>query len=106
MSLQNTFIHHVYFWLKNPESKEDLQKLVAGLEALSAVPEIKLFHIGTPAATDREVIDNTYAVSWLNVFETAKDQDVYQTHPLHLKFIEDCSHLWSKVKVYDSVQHQ
>ena len=106
MSLQNTFIHHVYFWLKHPESKEDLQKLIAGLEALSTVPEIKLFHIGTPAATDREVIDNTYAVSWLNIFENAKDQDVYQTHPLHLKFIEDCSHLWSKVKVYDSIQHQ
>lgn len=106
MSLHNTFIHHVYFWLKNPESKEDLQKLVAGLEALSAVPEIKLFHIGIPAATDREVIDNTYAVSWLNIFETAQDQDVYQTHPLHLKFIEECSHLWSKVKVYDSIQHQ
>ena len=106
MSLKNTFIHHVYFWLKNPESKEDLQKLIAGLEALSTVSEIKLFHIGTPAATDREVIDNTYAVSWLNIFETAHDQDVYQTHPLHLKFIEDCSHLWSKVKVYDSIQHQ
>lgn len=106
MSLQNTFIHHVYFWLKHPESKEDLQKLIAGLEALSAVPEIKFFHIGTPAATDREVIDNTYAVSWLNVFASAHDQDVYQTHPLHLKFIEDCSHLWSKVKVYDSIQHQ
>jgi hypothetical protein len=80
--------------------------LIAGLEALSTVPEIKLFHIGTPAATDREVIDNTYAVSWLNIFETSQDQDVYQTHPLHLKFIEDCSHLWSKVKVYDSIQHQ
>ena len=83
-----------------------MQKLIAGLEALSTVPEIKLFHIGTPAATDREVIDNTYAVSWLNIFETSQDQDVYQTHPLHLKFIEDCSHLWSKVKVYDSIQHQ
>ena len=53
MSLNNTFIHHVYFWLKHPESKEDLQQLIAGLEGLSAVPEIHLFHIGTPAATDR-----------------------------------------------------
>ena len=105
MGLQNTFIHHVYFWLKNPDSKEDLQALIAGLEALSAVPEIKLFHIGVPAATDREVIDNSYAVSWLNVFATAADQDTYQSHPLHLKFIADCAHLWSRVKVYDSIQH-
>ncbi|MEC7471585.1 MAG: Dabb family protein, partial [Pseudomonadota bacterium] len=27
----------------------------------------------------------------------------YQTHPLHVKFVEQCSHLWSKVVVYDSV---
>ena len=105
MELKNTFIHHVYFWLKNPESKEDLQALIAGLEALSVVSEIKMFHIGLPAPTNREVIDNTYAVSWLNIFETAEDQDTYQTHPLHLKFISDCSHLWSHVKVYDSIQH-
>lgn len=105
MELKNHFIHHVYFWMKNPESKEDVKQLIAGLEALSVVKEIKIFHIGIPAATDREVIDNSYAVSWLNIFETAADQDTYQTHPLHLEFIKNCSHLWSKVKVYDSIQH-
>jgi hypothetical protein len=24
---------------------------------------------------------------------------------MHLKFIHDCSKLWSKVKVYDSIQY-
>ena len=105
MELKNTFIHHVYFWLKNPESKEDLQKLVEGLEALASVEEIKMYHIGVPAPTDREVIDNTYSISWLNIFETSEDHDAYQIHPKHLKFISDCSSLWSKVKVYDSLQH-
>lgn len=103
MEINKSFIHHVYFWLKNPESKEDLQKLIAGLEALSKVKEIASFHIGKPASTDREVIDSTYAVSWLNIFDREEDQEVYQTHPLHLKFIEECSSLWSKVVVYDSV---
>lgn len=105
MELKNTFIHHVYFWLKHPESKEDLQKLVEGLEALATVEEIKMYHIGVPAPTDREVIDNTYSISWLNIFETSEDHDAYQIHPKHLKFISDCSSLWGKVKVYDSLQH-
>ena len=105
MELKNTFIHHVYFWLKHPESKEDLQKLVEGLEALATVKEIKMYHIGVPAPTDREVIDNTYSISWLNIFETSEDHDAYQVHPKHLKFISDCSSLWGKVKVYDSLQH-
>jgi hypothetical protein len=105
MELKNNFIHHVYFWLKNPGSKEDLAALIKGLEKLSAVPQIKFFHIGLPADTNRDVIDTTYAVSWLNVFETAEDQDVYQIHPMHLQFIEECKHLWRKVVVYDSIQH-
>ncbi len=104
MDLKNSFVHHVYFWLKNPDSKEDLQKLVEGLQALSVVKEIKAFHIGKPAPTNREVIDSSYAVSWLNVFETEEDERIYQSHPLHLKFIADCSMLWQKVIVYDSLQ--
>ena len=100
---KNGFIHHVFFWLKNPESKEDLSELIAGLQKLSKALTIKDFHIGQPANTNRDVIDTTYAASWLLLFENAEDQDVYQTDPVHLKFIEECSHLWSKVVVYDTV---
>lgn len=100
---KNVFIHHVFFWLKNPESLADRDKLVAGLLKLSAVKTIHSFHIGKPADTNREVIERGYAISWLLHFENADDQASYQTDPIHLKFVEDCSHLWSKVIVYDSV---
>lgn len=97
--------HHVYFWLKNPESKDDLTALLLGVKSLTSIETIKGFHIATPAATeDRGVIDNSYAVSWLAFFDNEADEHIYQTHPTHLKFIEDCGHLWSKVVVYDSVQ--
>jgi Tfp pilus assembly protein PilO len=101
--MKNIFVHHVYFWLKNTGNAEDLGKLVAGLKKLSAVKTIKQFHIGKPAATSREVIDGSYAVSLLTLFDNKADQDSYQTDPIHLKFIEECSSLWSKVIVYDSV---
>jgi hypothetical protein len=100
---KNMFVHHVYFWLKNPGNKEDFSKLVNGLEALSKVGTIKMFHIGKPADTNREVIDRSYAVSWMCIFENAADQESYQKDPIHLKFIADCSSLWSKVVVYDSI---
>jgi hypothetical protein len=100
---KNGFIHHVFFWLKNPGSEEDLDKLLEGLQKLSTAPTIRDFHIGKAAHTNRDVIDTTYAASWLVLFETAEDQDVYQTDPVHLKFIEECSHLWSRVVVYDSI---
>lgn len=97
------FVHHVYFWLKNPASRNDKDKLVEGLKKLSKVKTIKMFHIGQPASTNREVIDSSYAISWLVLFDNKEDQDSYQTDPIHLKFVEECSPLWEKVLVYDSV---
>ncbi len=101
--IENKFIHHVYFWLKNAASKEDRAKLIEGLTKLSKVKTIKTFHIGQPADTNRDVIDRSYAISWFTMFDNAADQQSYQVDPIHLKFVEDYSHLWSKVIVYDSV---
>ena len=102
MPVKNIFVHHVYFWLKNPDSKEDKNKLIDGLKKLSKVKTIKFLHIGQPAGTSRDVIDSSYAVSWLVFFDTKEDQDSYQTDPIHLKFVEECSPVWTKVIVYDS----
>jgi len=96
------FVHHVYIWLKEPGNREAFDRLVAGLEKLSRVRTIQMSHIGRPADTDREVIDRSYSVSWLTLFASKADQDAYQSDPIHLKFVEECSALWSKVVVYDS----
>ncbi len=104
MLSQTMFVHHVYFWLNKPGDKEDHKSLLLGLQGtLSTVPGIKAFHIGIPADTHRDVIDSSYALSWLAVFDNKEDQDAYQIDPIHLKFIDDCKHLWSRVLVYDSI---
>lgn len=95
-------IHHVFFWLKNPDSKEDLARLIAGLQTLRQIKIIRQLLIGVPASTEkREVVDNSYHVSELMFFNNLADQKAYQDHPVHQKFIADCSHLWQKVVVYD-----
>ena len=63
------FIHHVYFWLKNPSSEADKNKLIEGLTGLSKVPTIRFHHIGTPASTNRSVIERGYSVSWMLFFD-------------------------------------
>lgn len=97
------FIHHVYFWLNNPDSREDKAKLIAGLQKLAvSAKTIQQHHIGVPSSTNRDVIDRSYAVSWCLFFKNKAEQDIYQTDPAHLKFIEECSSVWKKVIVYDS----
>lgn len=103
MQLNTVFIHHVFFWLKNPSSSADLDELLEGLQKLSAVKTIRQYHVGRPASTNRAVIDNSYAVSWCLFFDSLEDEESYQVDPIHLNFVKECSHLWSKVVVYDTV---
>lgn len=102
MQLQNIFIHHVFFWLKE-NNNENYKQLINGLKKLASAEMIKQFHIGIPADTNRDVVENTYSVSWMIFFDNAADQEAYQVDPIHLKFVDECSHLWNKVTVFDSV---
>jgi len=98
-------VHHVFFWLKNPESKADRDKLVAGVKTLSKIPTVKELHVGVVASTEkRDVVDNSWGVSELMFFSDLEGQAVYQTHPIHLEFIKNYSQLWEKVVVYDVLE--
>jgi hypothetical protein len=97
-------VHHVFFWLKNPGSKEDRDLLVAGVKTLSKIETVRELRVGVVAATEkRDVVDNSWAVSELMFFSDLAGQAAYQNHPVHLEFIKNCSHLWEKVIVYDAV---
>ncbi|MFO7620391.1 MAG: Dabb family protein [Bacteroidales bacterium] len=101
--LEGKFIHHVFFWMKEPVTQQARDKFEKALKDLVTVETIVDHHLGIPAPTDRGVIDNTYAYSLLTTFRNKADQDIYQTHPTHLKFIDDCQDLWERVVVYDSI---
>jgi hypothetical protein len=101
MLLKNTFVHHVHFWLKD---KADKQHLIDGLNTLQPITHIRDIHIGLPANTNRDVIDRSYDVSLLLLFDTPASQDAYQTDPTHVHFAENYAKpLCSKVVVQDSV---
>ena len=98
-------VHHVFFWLKNKDSKEDLNRLLQGLKTLEKIETVRKIHIGVPASTElREVVDASFSASELLFFDDLAGQKIYQDHALHQKFIADCSHLWEKVIVYDAIE--
>ena len=96
-------VHHVFFWLKNPDSKQDLARLLAGLRTLAGIDTVRGIHIGVPADTEqRGVVDASYSASEVLFFDDVAGQDAYQVHPIHEKFVADCEHLWQRVVVYDA----
>jgi len=101
--IKGIFIHHVYFWLKDPGNEEHKKALITGLQKLSSVKTILRYSIGIPANTSRGVVDSSYSISWILIFNNADDQDSYQVDPIHLQFVEECKHLWNRVQVYDTI---
>ena len=100
---KQVLVHHAIFWLKNPSSLEDRDKLVAGVKSLGKIETIRKLHVGVPASTEkRDVVDNSFAVSEIMFFDNESDQKTYQDHPVHQKFIKEHSHLWERVVVYDA----
>jgi hypothetical protein len=104
VKLTGALMHHVFFWLKEPDNKAHRNQFEKALEDLIKVETIKVSHIGVPAETEeRGVVENSYTYSYMVMFDSPEDQNIYQKHPLHLKFIEENEQLWEKVVVYDSV---
>jgi hypothetical protein len=96
------FSHIVIFWTQpgKPQAVEDL--LTGAKKYLAPIPGVLHFHVGAMVPSHRPVVDQSYQVALNVVFPTKQAQDDYQTHPLHLEFIEkvfkpNCQ----KVVVYD-----
>jgi len=100
---ETNFIHHVFFWLKNPNDKKEREKFETALKEMGTIESISLVHIGTPADTNRPIIDTSYHYSLLVGFKNKVDHDIYQEHPIHDKFRNEYSDMWTKVQIYDSV---
>lgn len=98
------FVHNVYFWLKNPDNKQDRADFEASLKKfLKSSKYAKTHFIGTPAKTPREVVDNSWTYSLILTFPSKEIQNKYQDEDVHHVFIEESEDLWERVQVYDSV---
>ena len=97
-------IHHAIFWLKNPASAADRDKLVEGVKTLAGIGKIKQLYVGIVADTEkRDVVDQSWGVSEIMFFDNLENQASYQSDPIHQAFIKNYSHLWEKVIVYDAM---
>src|SRR5690606_5395196 len=45
-------VHHVFFWLKNADFKENLSKLLAGLRSLEDIVNVRCIHFGVSAESE------------------------------------------------------
>lgn len=95
--------HIVFFTLAEANDENRSRLIKACKKYLDKHDGVVYFGVGVNASEyTREVNDRDYDVALHLVFETAAHQDAYQTHPRHVKFVEECAGLWKKVRVFDS----
>lgn len=95
------FIHSVYFWLRDDLTDQQRAEFRDGLKQLGRIDTVRASFLGTPAGTDRSVVDNSYHYAWIVHFDNKADHEHYQQVDVHLAFGVRCSGLWSDLKIYD-----
>lgn len=96
------FLHTVLFWLRPDLSPAQIADFAAGVRQLMMIPTVRFRYLGTPAETDRPVIDRTYSFKLVVGFDDRAGHDVYQDIDVHLDFIKRFSSYWTKVQIYDA----
>ena len=96
------FVHSVYFWLKDNLSEQDRRKFEEELRSLLTIESVSHGFIGSPAATDRPVVDATYSRALIVFFEDEAGHDAYQEDPIHDRFRVDCEPFWQRILIYDA----
>ncbi len=94
--------HIVIFWT-DPSNPSAPDALIEGAKKyLTGIPGATHFHVGKMSPSPRSVVEQSYQVGLRIEFENKAAEEIYQSHPLHLEFVEksfkpNCI----KVVVYD-----
>jgi hypothetical protein len=95
--------HVVLFWAKSDLTAAERADFADGLRTLLSIPSVSAGWVGTPSATNRAVVDRSYAFGLTVRFEDMAAHDAYQIDPIHDAFHARCVKYWTKVVVYDVV---
>lgn len=81
--------HIVIFWTdKSDEAARE--KIRAGAETLTGIPGVLNYRFGPPLASDRGAVDDTFALALAMDFPDEETAATYQSHPLHVQFVNEC----------------
>ncbi|MEM1358105.1 MAG: Dabb family protein [Bacteroidota bacterium] len=97
-------IHTVYFWLNDDVDEVAAKSFEEGVWSLEEIPSVKRMFVGPAASTpSRDVVDNSFDYALIVWFDDVAGHDIYQEHPIHLKFVEEQGAKFKKVQVHDNV---
>ena len=77
--------HIVLIWLKRPDNIEDHLAIRRASDELREIPGIRFLDTGTPLASDRPIVDDSFDIGVTMRFDSAAALRAYENHPLHVR---------------------
>lgn len=97
-------VHTVFFYLRPELAAAERAVFAEEVARLGTIATVRRFHAGRPAPVPpRPVIDLSFDWSITCIFDDVAGHDAYQIDPVHLRFIERCREMWTRVQVYDAL---
>ena len=101
---ESSVIHVVLLWLNEPGNVEHRRELIEVSRSFASIPGIVSVKVGTPVASEREVVDDSFDVGVYLEFRSRDALDAYRSHPAHVQAIANTLQpLVAKSVVYDFV---
>ena len=97
------YVHVVFMWLKNPGNEADRQAIIDRARSfVGKIPGLVSVAAGPVKPSTRPVVDSTYDVGLMMIFEDEKSLDSYGPHPVHQQAVKEViTPLVDHYKVYD-----
>lgn len=95
-------VHSVFFWLKADLTDTQRAAFRVGVDSLAGIGCAEAVYVGTPATTDRPVIDRSYDIGLTVLLKDMAAHDAYQVDPVHRKFVDEFGSWWERVVIYDA----
>lgn len=95
--------HVVLVWLKRPGNAADRATVIATAKMFQAeISQIQHLSVGTPVASERPIVDDSFDVGLVMRFASKADMDAYEKHPVHVNAVKQTlMPLAKKLLVYD-----
>ena len=94
--------HVVLCWLKKPGDADQRRQLIETAHGFAAIPGVSLIAAGTALPSTRPVVDSSFDVAFVMMFENETALHAYDEHPIHRQAVETLLRpLTQKILVYD-----
>jgi hypothetical protein len=95
--------HVVVCWLKEPGNAEQRETLIRTSQQFVQIPGVVDVIAGVPIPSDRSVVDSSYDVAIVMIFESQQALSEYAIHPLHQQAVkEQLMPMVEKLLIYDA----